>query len=69
MLPKRVNINKNILDADRKRIIDAYNDGKTPKKISNFLGIKLPTVYSILRIYQKERRIEKKTEAEFISKN
>ncbi|OLY84262.1 hypothetical protein AYI68_g1583 [Smittium mucronatum] len=49
-----------ITNNDRYKIIDMYNSGKTAKEISEILLHKVSTIYSIIKVYQKENRIEKK---------
>ncbi|KFB46044.1 AGAP005022-PA-like protein [Anopheles sinensis] len=46
-----------VSDADRERIIQANDNGETPKAIASMLGLKLYTVYEILRQYWKHGKV------------
>ena len=49
-----------ISNETREKIIHAYNNGDSKKDISRILNVKLPSVYAIIDIFLKERRVEKK---------
>lgn len=50
-----------VSDETRKRIIEAYMNLNIPKKeIARTFGIKISTIYAILKIYETEGRVEKK---------
>ncbi|PVV03929.1 hypothetical protein BB560_001586 [Smittium megazygosporum] len=51
---------KKISNETRKKIIEEYNAGYQLKKISASLDLNLSTVSSIIRVYTKESRVEKK---------
>jgi len=44
----------------RKIIVDSYNNGNSQKEISRITGVNLSTIYSIIKIYIKENRVESK---------
>ena len=48
-----------ISNETREKIINAYNNGDSKKDISRILNMKLPSVYAIIDIFLKERRVEK----------
>jgi len=44
----------------RKSVVSAYENGHSKKEISSVLNLKLSAVYSIIKIFLNENRIEKK---------
>jgi len=44
----------------RQRIVTAYENGHSKPEIAKVLGVKLPAVYAIIKIFVEENRIEKK---------
>ena len=54
------NTKKQILNEDRQRIIKSYIEKKSINDISNILNINRSTIYSIVKIYQNENRIDSK---------
>lgn len=49
-----------VTNENRRRIIESYLNGHSRKQMSSLLGIKYSTITSIIAVYNKENRLEKK---------
>ena len=47
-------------DAERASIVESYIDGASSSTISQILGLKIGAVYSVISVYKRENRVEKK---------
>uniref|UniRef100_A0A182W4L0 Paired domain-containing protein n=1 Tax=Anopheles minimus TaxID=112268 RepID=A0A182W4L0_9DIPT len=43
---------KTTSNADREKVVRIYEDGRTPREVAELLGLKVGTVYGILRKYR-----------------
>ena len=55
--------NKRIPLEDRRRLIEAYEEGEDFVALTHLLKINRSSAYSIIRLYQSEHRVEAKLQA------